>query len=353
MRSPLTYRAYALVAVACVAVTSAAGCTQAEPIPGPVIGVLSYAPDRIVLVDPVELSVVGEVPLRSMGVDLTPLSRPRGFAVAQCGGVGSSADDAVAVVALDGPPVARYVDLESPNPGSVEVLPDGTLAVGHGLVVPEGSVWSLVDPVDRVLVAEWTLGNVTGSPVAAAGFLWTLGVEADDLAGGDVTLRRTSIDLTTSAVVDRPGAEGCLIAADPLGPATLLRVTSGRGEALVERLDAGLLATTASVRLTGISDRISSVTAVGSHLVLVDATGEDVSDPGGPLIVLDAASLEEVGRIDAGGWISEVAAFNGFLYAVTWSTGELLEVDPAAGEVLRRMTIPGADGRMLEVAAVP
>ena len=353
MRSSLKHRACALAAAACVAAAGAAGCNQSEPVSGPVIGVLSYAPDRIVLVDPVALSVVGEVPLRSMGVDLTALSEPRGFATAQCGGVGSSADDAVAVVDLDDPPVARYVDLQSPNPGSVEILPGGALAVGHGLVVPDGSVCSLVDPVDRVLVAERTLGNVAGSPVAAAGFLWTAGAEADDLASADVTLRRTSIDLATSVVVDRPGPGGCLVAADPCGADSLLRVTSGGGEATVERLDAASLTPTASVRLTGLSDRISSVTAAGAYLVLVDATGEDVSDPGGPLIVLDAVSLAEAGRVDAGGSISEVTALDGLLYAVTWSTGELLEIDPVAGEVLRRMTIPDADGRMLEVAAVP
>jgi hypothetical protein len=214
-------------------------------------------------------------------------------------------------------------------------------------------VWSLVDPVERVLIDERALGNIAGSPVVAADHLWTVGAEVDDLAGGHVTLRRTSIDLSTSTVVDRPGADGWLIAADPCNVQGLLRVTSAGGEALVERLDAASLAPTAAVRLTGIRDRISSVTAAGAQLVLVDATAEDVNDPGGPLIVLDAASLKEVGRIDAGGSISEVAAFNGLLYAVTWTTGELLEIDPEAGHVLRRVAIPGADGRMLEVAVAP
>jgi hypothetical protein len=77
-----------------------------------------------------------------------------------------------------------------------------------------------------------------------------------------------------------------------------------------------------------------------------------MTHPGGPLIVLDATTFDELRRIDVGGSISSIAAWGDRVLVTRWDTGELVEVYPTSGEVGRRMVLPDADGVMLQIAVL-
>lgn len=342
-------------AAALLAVVMISGCTTGgaggRAIEGPVLAVVSYSPDEVILVEPDTLAVIDRVRLRSMGTDPLALPERRMFVTAQCGGLGDDADDSIALVDLAHGGRVRYVELPEPNPGFVESAGDGTVLVSHGVWDPGGIPVTRVDIATGAVLGRERIANAYGALVGAAGALWTVGPEGEDVNDPDYTVRRTSFNLVTSDVFPVDGGE-TVIAPDGESAETLLLATSRAGVARVSRVLATTFETLASSTVGGLRIGVSEIISVGDLLVLRDSGGEDMSDPGGPLIVLDRATLRELRRIDTGGSVASIAGLGGVVYAVTWDTGELIEVDPAAGGILRRVRLEGLEGKMLQLAAM-
>lgn len=354
----MTRRQFVVAACAAVALLAGAAAladsrqhATVQAIPdGPLVAVVSYAPPEVTVVDARAWRVVRRVRLRSVGTDPVALPGRRALALAQCGGVGADADDAVGVVDLGRGGAVTYLKLDCPNPGSVDVLSDGTLAVGHGWEDDAGWVFSHVDTTAGVSLGERRIRNASTPPVYAAGYLWTWGAEAG--AGGELAavLRRTTADFRESVVVG--GAEGCFVLPDGESAHSVLRVWLRDGGALVERLDAASLGVVSSAAVGGVVSMISGGATTGEHLVLVDASAVDPALGSGPLLVLDRGPLALTHRITAGGTVTSVAALGETLYAVTLE-GTLVEIDLRRGRVTRRLELGGVEGRVLQAAVIP
>ncbi|MHB1017009.1 MAG: hypothetical protein ACYC2X_03830 [Coriobacteriia bacterium] len=331
------------------------GCTGGgeggRAIEGPVLAVVSYSPDEVILVEPDTLSVIDRVRLRSMGTDPLALPGRRMFVTAQCGGLGDDADDSIALIDLEHGGRVRYVELPEPNPGFMESAGDGTILVSHGVWDPGGIPVTRVDIATGAVLGGELIANAYGALVGAAGSVWTVGPEGENVNDPDYTVRRTSLDLATSDVFPLDSGEA-VIAPDGESTETLFLATSDAGAARVSRVLATTLEVLASSTVNNLQIGVSEIISVGDLLVLRDSGGEDMSDPGGPLIVLDRATLRELRRIDTGGSVASIAGLGGVVYAVTWDTGELIEVDPATGSILRRVRLEGLDGKMLQLAAM-
>ncbi len=341
----------ALAACLAVSVGCASGSIPGQEIEGSVLAAVSYSPDEMVLIDPGSLTEIDRIRLRSMGTDPLALPDARVFVTAQCGGLGGDADDALALIDLDRGGVVRYVDLPDANPGFVESAGGSKALVSHGVWSPQGIPVTLVDLVSGEVVHRGLVANAYGALVVAAGYLWTVGPEGPEIGSQVPTIRRTSLDLQVSQVFPVDG-ELPLIVPDGESTGTILTVRSGGHSATVNRVSAMDLKVTASVELADIRDGIAQVVEADDLLVLSDSSGVEMSRAGGPLIVLDRATLRELRRIDMGGSVASIATIGDSVFAVTWDTGELIEVDPAAGRVLRRTRLQGFDGKMSQLAAM-
>lgn len=346
-----------------------AGCATPDVrtgrIEGDVIAVVSYSPHEVVLVDRETLSVIKRVRLRSMGTDPLAIAERRVFVTAQCGGVGADSDDAVAVVDLARGGAVTYIKLPTVNPGFVEAASPDTLLVSHGVWVDDAFPVTEVDLARGTATASEAIPNAQGDLVVVAGSVWTAGVEdaGIDVPGGlpgggnvdggasAVTVRGTPLDRGRPRVVPW-GGEPPLLARDGRSVDTLLAVTGTGRSAEVARVSVPGCECVATVIVDGLASGLSQVVAAGDMLVMRDSSGADVADPGGPLIVLDRATLGELRRIEVGGFVSHLSALGDLVYAVTWDSGELIEIDPASGEVLRRTRIDGLEGKMLQLAAL-
>jgi len=337
-----------LVILACEGCT---GGTGGPSIDGPVLAAVSYSPEEVVLIEPVTLSVIKRVDLRSMGTDPLALAGSRTFVTAQCGGLGDDADDAIALIDLTDGGRVRYVELPQPNPGFVESADDGTVLVSHGIWGPGGIPVTRVDLSKGEVVDRGRVANSYDGLVVAAESLWTVGPEGADVADPEYTVRRTALDLSVSDVFPAAG-RGAIIAPDGDSTETLLLVSPDGRSAHVNRVSAETLEVIASSTIDGLENGVCAIINVGDLLVLRDSSGEDVSDPGGSLVVLDHETLREVRRIDVGGFVSSIAALGDTVFAIRWDSGELIAVDPASGAILRRACVEGLAGRMSQLAAM-
>lgn len=342
------------VIVALLTLVVCGGCTArhaGEPIEGPVLAAVSYSPNEVILIEPATLAVIERVGLRSMGTDPLALDDRRLFVTAQCGGLGDDADDAIALIDLERGGGVRYMDLPESNPGFVESAGDGTVLVSYGLWDSAGVPVTRVDLGAGVVVGRGLVANAYGPLVVAAGSLWTAGPEGEDVVSPEYTLRRTSLDLTASKAFPADG-RGPVIAPDARSADTLLLVTNEGTSARVDRVSAGSLEVLASVTVDDLRSGVSEVISAGDVLVLRDSSGEDVAEPGGPLIVLDGETLQEMRRIDVGGSVSSVVSLGEDVFAVRWDSGELILLDPASGTIERRALIEGLAGRMVQLSAM-
>lgn len=359
-------RVMRVVAGVCL-VALLAGCSmpevRREPIEGDVIAVVSYSPHEMVLVDRETLSVIRRVHLRSMGTDPLAISERRVFVTAQCGGVGTDSDDVVAVIDLSLGGEVTYIELPTVNPGFVEAAGPDTLLVSHGVWADGAFPVSRVDLAHETATASEEIPNAQGDLVVVAGSVWTAGVEeagiavaGDSAEGADVnadrpaaTVRRTPIGYGRSQVFSWDG-EPPLLGRDGESMDTVLAVTATGGSVEVARVSATTGARVATSTIDGLVSGISQVVTAGDMLVMRDSSGADMTDPGGPLVVLDPTTLKGLRRIDAGGFVSHLAALGDLVYAVTWNSGEILEIDPSSGEILRRARVAGLAGKMLQIA---
>lgn len=344
-----------MMAMALFSLAALTGCVGSaeggRAIEGPVLAVLAYSPDEVILIEPESLSVIKHVRLRSMGTDPVALPGRRTFVTAQCGGVGDEADDAIALIDLRQSGRVRYVDLPEPNPGQVVAVHGDAVLVSCGMWDPDGIPVMRVDLEGGATVSRATVANAYDRLVVAAQSLWTIGPEGPEIDTPVFTTRRTTLDLAASQVVPVDG-EPLLIAPDGESTSTILAVRITGGVTSVSRLSAVTLEVIDSCAVDGLRNGIWQVVEAGDLLVLRDSSGVDMSDPGGPLIVLDRATLRELRRIDVGGSVASIAAIGTTLYAVTWDSGELVKVDPVSGAVLQRVLLKGLDGTMLQLAAM-
>lgn len=342
-------------AAALLVLAMVSGCTGGgeggRAIEGPVLAVVSYSPDEVLLVECETLSVIRRVRLRSMGTDPLALPEQRIFVTAQCGGLGDDADDAIALIDLGQGGRVRYVQLPEPNPGFVESAGGGAVLVSHGVWDPSGIPVTRVDIGTGAVVGQERVANAYDALVVAAGSLWTVGPEGSNITAQTPTIRRTSLDLATTQHFPVEGPLP-LLAPDGDSESTILTVSSSDGRATVSRVSVKDLRASASTTIDGLCEGIGQVVQVEDTLVLRDSSGVEMSRAGGPLIVLDRATLRELRRIDTGGSVASIAGLGDIVYAVTWDTGELIEVDPEAGTVVRRVSLEGLGGKMLQLASM-
>ena len=243
------------------------------------------------------------------------------------------------------------MQLPEPNPGFVQATDDGTVVVSHGVWSPDGIPVTRVALDDGSVLCQVPVPNAHGALVSAAGSLWTSGPEGSEVTRSTTTIRRTSFDLAASDVFAVDGAPP-LLAPDGESDCTLLMVSGDGGSATVSRVSATDLEVVVSVTIEGLCDGVSQVVEAGDSLVLRDSSGVDMDGPGGPLIVLDRLTLRELRRIDIGGSVASITGLGVSVYATTWDNGEIIEVDPGSGTVVRRTCVEGFAGKMTQLTSM-
>ena len=347
-----TFRSAAVAGLLAILVCGGcSGGTEGAPIGGPVLAAVSYSPEEVVLIEPGTLSVIRRIGLRSMGTDPLAIEGSRTFVTAQCGGLGDDADDAIALIDLADGGRVRYVELPEPNPGFVASTGDGAVLVSHGVWDPGGIPVTRVDLSTGRVVDRGRVANAYDGLVVAGGSLWTVGPEGVDVVDPAYTVRRTALDLSASTVFPADG-QGTIVAPDGDSAETLLMGVSDGRSARMSRVSATDLSVITSNTIDGLENGVCEIIDAGGLLVLRDSSGQDASDPGGPLVVLDRETLREVRRIDVGGSVSSIAALGDTVFAITWDSGEIIAIDPASGAILRRARIEGLAGRMTQLAAM-
>jgi hypothetical protein len=301
--------------------------------------------------------------VRSFVTEVTADASSGVFVTAQAGGVGTDCDTALGVVDARRGGV-RYITLEMPNPCEVDMLPDGRVLAGHGLMDDKGWVKTVVDVSGkRPAEIKWVPDGSQAFSVAA-GSLWGLGqLERGHTGEGPLDSVLMKLDPSTIGVVSSWDVPRDSVAVLPDGESTstILLLTSGRpptksiGDGVLARLDASTGRVIKQASIEGLRVYAGSAVAVGSSIVVED--GElGGKKPDGQLIVFDRESLTERRRIKMGQPVDamSMAAWGDTVLVLGMRTGELLFVDPTTGRVERRVSIPGAgDNRFACVAVIP
>lgn len=317
---------------------------------------------RASLVDLEKGVVVRTDSVRSLVTDVAADTSSGVFVTAQSGGVGTDSDNALGVVDARRGGV-RYITLQVPNPGEVDMLPDGRVLAGHGWLGDKGFAKTVVDVSGkRPPETKWVLDGSRAFSVAT-GSLWGLGqvergrTDDDILDSVLMKLDPSTIGVVSSWDVPR---DSVAVLPDGDSTSTILLLTSGDssaaipgGGAALARLDSLTGAVVARAPIVRLREMAGSAVAVGSWIVVNDSLPGEL-ETGEQLIVIDRESLTERRRIRVGQPVDTMVAWGDTLVALGACTGELLFVDPSTGRVERRVSIPGAgDYKFACMAVMP
>jgi DNA-binding beta-propeller fold protein YncE len=305
----------------------------------------------VVVVDLDTLRVVRRVRLRSTASEIA-LDATSGLIVtAQCGGVGSGADDAAGIVNPRTGAVS-YVHLERPNPDSVVAM-GGRAYVMHGWTDAghAGTFFlSVVDPVSGTLERSGLVPETSSLWRGGAGRLWTTG-RAD--SGDDWRLITVSpADLSTAVV----GDDGKSIISVIDGGASLYllstrlpteETTSGR----VIELDPTTLEVRRTADLSGLRYGAIRGAVTPKRMAVIDDIGEE--RPSRAITLVDRSDLGVVRTVKVPGIPAAVAAWGERFVLVDREGGKLLVLDAGSGRVTGIVDLGETDLVWTDVEVLP
>jgi len=358
-----------LGAVTALALIGAMGCStrrvtgtgqwgaSGAPTPAnrPLAAVLVPEPGRtasVVIVDLDASRVVRRVHLRSAASEIA-LDATSGLLVtAQCGGVGSDADDVAGIVNPRTGEVS-YTHLERPNPGSVVTMA-GRAYVMHGWTDTgrEGTFFlSVLDPVSGTVESTGVVPQTASLFQGGAGRLWTTGRRTE--AGDDWRLMTVSpADLSTAEV----GGDGKSITSVIDGGSALYllstrlpteETTSGR----VTELDPTTLRTRRTAELSGLRYGAIRGAVTAKRLAVIDDIGED--RPSRAVTLVDRSDLGVVRTVKVPGIPAAVAAWGERFVLVDREGGKLLVLDADSGRVTGSVDLGDTDLIWTDVEVLP
>jgi hypothetical protein len=317
------------------------GCIAPGPgraVAGPVAVVLLAGPDRLVALDLTAGVVRSAMPLRSAALDLA-VDDETGVAVtAQCGGVGTQADDAIGLwpVRRGGP--VRYVKLPRPNPGFV-VADHGRAWVSHGWFESGGLFAEAVDLRAAKVTRVGRLPDGPGQLSLAAGRLWTVETARPESGTGEATggaMCCVNPESFESSRAFAP-ADGAVAVVDASG--ALLAVGGRDGAAWIAQVDPVGGRVLRRVALPGFATGVSAARAVGGALAIADGSELDPAADQGSITIVDTRTLRSLRRISVAGGVGAMADWGERLVAVRCDGTSVSVIDPSTGRLEHRMEL--------------
>jgi len=335
------------LAVLAVLMAAPSGCTSAPSRPDwsrdPIAVALSQdaGGSHLIVIDLRKFEVVRRVRLRSLCLSIDGDNESRTVVTAQCGGPDRAADNAAGIWRPAQDKQVRYVPLDVPNPTSVAAR-DGRALLVHGFEQPEGVCASTVDLRTRRLVQRGHLPPMALRPETASAAVWIPVAACADASGAVCEVVDTSCGETVAAL----SAESATVVADsssgPGASAWIVHRTSRLGHdwSLTRFVQQGRgpdRAASPSVRVSGVRKGIYEACKAGDTIALADADALDLSDPGRDVLLVDARSLRQTGRIRVKGTPSALRSWGETLLVLDGLRGELLLFEP--GETTPRRTV--------------
>lgn len=354
--------ALGLIACAILAGAWLAGCRGStasglDETKGAMAVVLTQAEStsELAIIDLERMREVERIRLRSRCLSIDGDGQQRIIATAQCGGVGPDADSAVGVIEIGDAATPRYVELGVPNPIDIAVS-QGMALVVHGFEQAEGTVASQVS-----LSATGAKGSGLEQPrpIHVA-----VGAGRPEAFGGRIVLPATWGPAGEPGnlrwLVPRDGAFESLDSSLVADAATIVASPSAlQADALVIVRDdrAG------QWRIERHSDSERQATKVlpvpekgyfagcvfGGRVAVADADGLDPADPGRRILVLDARTLDEVGRIALDGTPGAMRGWGDKLVVADAQRGALLVYEPGSMTPARSLPVAGLDSGSADV----
>ncbi len=330
VRAGVVVLAAVVVAMACLSL--ATGCERPVPA-GATAGALDPS-GRLHIVDLERGEVWRTLRLRSVAYDIAADPAVGCYLTAQAGGLGAATDDRLGIIGDRGAARPSYVRLPRENPTGVEVVSPGVAIVNHGIFSDQGAFVSVVDTKRRSVIATGAVPDNNGPLVAAAGAVWSSGVNAQTYRR---SLRRVDSATLVSYEVLAPADFPIIEAFDGGHLYGWLSPKYGRGS--VARFSAGGEAVEAS-RTLPLDGGCGDMALVAGRLVVADWAAEDLSDTGDTLHFLDPGTLEELGRLEVQGGACDVQPWGEKAVVASFRDSALLVVDPTTARVERRIELP-------------
>lgn len=305
---------------------------------------------ELVVVDLEHFEIARRVRLRSLALSIDGDVSARAVVTAQCGGPGPAADSAVGVCYPDRSDRVHYVDLAAPNPVSVAVG-DGRAFVVHGFEQEAGLVTSWVSPAELRSRPGPHLQPTAGRPSRVGEHtLVPLGpafeVSGETSASAGALARASSGSVRT-------------VAALPFEPSAVFGTDDAGGEVLcvgsrdatqsdrrweLARIDvhSGEILTQADI--PGVAKAVFEACVWGEEVVLADADGLDLNDPGDCMLVLDARTLRVRRAIEIDGMPAALGLWGARLLVVDGINGRLLLFEPGGSTPERVLELGGSPG---------
>lgn len=333
MRDSITWR-YGAALVVVLAAACAAGCQPDQRLERAPLAVVLHEDGlhtRLSAVDLSSMEVVKSRRLRSASYSIDGDSSGRTVVSAQAGGVGPDADDVAGVWDV-GSDHLDYVTLPYPNPSSVTVA-QGVGYVLHGFQVGDSLLLSTVNLAAGNRVTTGTVSEWAQDPEEVGGEVFLpVSRSHATMPGYSVSagsIERLDRSLVESRVLDvaRGAARLCL---DPLDSRNMILVGTvedpgpgSPGKWRITRIEQAT-GRVLDDREIDIRYGVMSLCAVGDELVIADANGMDLGDPGRSVAVIDARSFVERRRIRVTGTPAAVAAWGSKLLVFDGIENELL-----------------------------
>lgn len=362
MRGTAIHTAAVAGVAACLAVATlaSAGCVgeaaRAKALSdGPVAVVLvqTKSGSELDVVDLPKMQLVERVKLRSLCLEMDADERSRTVVTAQCGGPDRSADDAAGIYRL-GERKVRYVELGTPNPLDVSVAGDVALLV-HGFERNGRLVTTRVDVKSRRVLGHETLG---AGALAPRTWLGGFAVPEIDIAGGPAACDLVAIGRDgRSRAFDSLDAQWAALVAPEARAEGFLRMIvrrgTARGDASWALALVGPNGVESETPLQALRHGVADACMWRGRLVVADADGIDMTDPGDTIQILDPATGEQVRALRIpGGMPAAIASWQEGLLVADGVSGDLLEYSPD-GQLRSRMRLGGSPVGSAGLVVVP
>lgn len=310
---------------------------------------------RLVLVDLEARRVVRTVSLRSTPGAVAVDASSGMVVTAQCGGLGSEADDVAGIVDPRSGRV-RYVPLGCPNPSDVAAA-GARMLVLHGWTDAgrPGTMHVSVLDVARARVERSGAVPQTASMWdAAGGRVWSAGPAADDATGSAPwPLNSTDARGLRSQPVGDFGRDVAAVL-DAGEDAYLLRVTPSASEATsgrVSEFDPASGAVGRTADLSGLRRGPGQGAVVGGYLAVAESV--QPSRPSGTVAIVDRRDLSTSAVVRIGGQPMGVAGWGTTFVVVDGDAGRLVLIDPRRGRAVASIPLGARDLAWSGVAVVP
>lgn len=336
-------------------VTAVAGCAT-EPtgaVSGPMVVVLNQAPKPALhLIDLESGQEARRIALRSPAIDLD--AGGGRVVTAQCGGVGTDADDVIGVYDAARRGRIRYFDSVAPNPVDITLLSSSTAVVSNGWMDEKGIVVSLVDVRRRHIVAEGRVPDMTDKPALVGGVLWAHSIRAD---GTRRQLRRIDPGTLRSVVVTEGPDAPVAVVGDENDPHRMFALDAWDRSARPLRVrlhpfDGSAASLIGGGRLYEFEDGPGRSAMIGNVLAIADFTDIDPQNHGTRVLLTRPGVSNQVRHASVPGGPAAICVWRGRFLVLESRTGRILAIDPETGAVTRVGGVPGKDRMLVDMAVI-